>query len=360
MIVLLRSTDGNPDSRFEKYINFLTNEAIPFMTICWDRNLICKDKPSSIYYHKKAGYGNGLKNVFKLIGFNYFILLNLIKYREEYRVIHACDFDTIVPAICMKLLFNKKVIYDIFDWYIDSRNINNMIIKYILLLIEYVNIKLSDVVVICEEERRTQIIFEPKHLWILPNIPNFEDVTFMRNDNTKLTLSYVGILGYDRGLDKIVRLAKENRNIRLLIAGFGPLEYLLEDADKYENITYYGPVKYAEGLRIMSASDVICALYEKNNKNHIYAAPNKFYEGLFLGKPIITTKGTLVGDKTDKLKTGFSIGESYTDLCNVVSTLTPSLVNEIGFRAFVLWNSDYKSFVKDFLNLTYKKYILDN
>ena len=33
------------------------------------------------------------------------------------------------------------------------------------------------------------------------------------------------------------------------------------------------------------------ALYDPDCPNHKYAAPNKFYEALMLGKPLITTKG---------------------------------------------------------------------
>lgn len=37
MIVLLRSTDGNPDSRLEKYVNALEFANCPYLEFCWDR-----------------------------------------------------------------------------------------------------------------------------------------------------------------------------------------------------------------------------------------------------------------------------------------------------------------------------------
>ena len=39
MIVFLRSTDGNPDSRLQKYIDAVIEKKIDFLTLCWDRNL---------------------------------------------------------------------------------------------------------------------------------------------------------------------------------------------------------------------------------------------------------------------------------------------------------------------------------
>lgn len=50
-------------------------------------------------------------------------------------------------------------------------------------------------------------------------------------------------------------------------------------------------------------------MYYKTNPNHLYAAPNKFYEALALEKPIITTAGTLVGDKVKSIKSGYVINE---------------------------------------------------
>lgn len=357
MIVLLRSTDGNPDSRFEKYVNFLNKEGIPYKTFCWDRLGKKEDTINHLYYKKKAKYGEGLKNILGLFLFNIFLLKQLLKYRKGYRIIHACDFDTIFPAIFMKFFFFKKVIYDIFDWYIDSRCISNSIAKACIYTLEYINIKCSDIVIVCEPERIKQIKYTPKKIWVLPNIPYFENLTFESSENKTLTLSYVGILGEDRGLDKLIKYAKEHCNVSLNIAGFGPLESLLKDIGNYPKIKYYGTVKYAEGLKIMSKSDLICALYETTNANHIFAAPNKYYEGLYLGKPIITTKGTLVGYKTEKYQTGFSIGETYADLEVFLDSLKVNKILECSIQASKIWKEKYEDYIPNFMQNTYSKYI---
>lgn len=42
--------------------------------------------------------------------------------------------------------------------------------------------------------------------------------------------------------------------------------------------------------------DGMVALYPLDIKNHIFAAPNKFYEALMLGKPIMMIKGSGMSD----------------------------------------------------------------
>lgn len=356
MIALLRSTDGNPDSRFEKYVDYLTRINKPFITLCWDRKGNKTETSNAYYYKRPSTYGKRYGNIGGLFGFNSFLFKTLWKNRSRYTVIHACDFDTVIPAILIHILLRKKVIYDIFDWYVDSRNVKG-ILKWAIYAQEFLNIKMSEVVIICEEERRKQIIFKPKKLWILPNIPNFKNQQPVMPKNGKLTIGYVGILASGRGLENLINYAKENRNINLKIGGFGTLETMLLDVDKYSNITYYGSVPYVKALEILNSVDIVYAMYQKINKNHILAAPNKYYEGLYLGKPIITTAGTIVGDKTTKYNTGFVIEESYEDLTRLLSTINGNEVERFGQNAKALWNEKYSTYVEDFFNNTYRPFV---
>ncbi len=365
MIILLRSTDGNPDSRFEKYVDFLERKNFPYLTICWDRKGGKSNSEKNIYYKKLSGYGQYYGNLTKIIGFNWFILKKLMAYRKKYKYIHACDFDTVLPATFMHLFFRKKVIYDVFDWYVDSRNIKG-IIKYIVYALEWLNIKSASSVIVCEPEREKQIIFKAKQTWILPNIPNFANRLEKHLPNQTLTLGYVGILGDGRCVDHAIRYAKEHSDMNLVVGGFGPLESELRDLDNYPNIKFYGTVKYSEALNILNSCDVILACYSKwnqdgtPNKNNILAAPNKYYEGLYLAHPILTTKGTIVGDKTIANKTGYVIEESYEDFCEGIKTITKEKNIEYSINADNLWNEKYSNYVIDFLDKTYYPFIKDN
>ena len=362
MVVLLRSTDGNPDSRFEKYVDYLDEQKYPYLTICWDRKGVKSDSDKNVYYKKKSGYNQYYGNLTKLIGFNWFILKKLLSYRKRYIIIHACDFDTVLPATFMHLFFRKKVIYDVFDWYVDSRNIKG-VIKYLVYALEWLNIKSASSVIVCEPERIKQIRYKAKQTWILPNIPNFTERLEPHIPNEVVTLGYVGILGEGRCIDHAIRYAKEHSDIKLVIGGFGPMESELQDLERYPNIKFFGTVNYKYALQILNSSDVILACYSKwntdgtLNKNNILAAPNKYYEGLYLAHPIITTKGTIVGDKTVNLKTGYAIEESYEDFCECIKEISKEKNIEYSRNANVLWEEKYSTYVMDFLENTYLPFI---
>lgn len=363
MIAFLRSTDGNPDSRLQKYIDAIKEQRVDFIALCWDRNLKFTDNKNYTYYHKKAVYGSGMKNMIKLLGFNLFLLKKLISNRKKYNIIHACDFDTIIPAIVMKVFFHKKVIYDIFDWFVDSRELHNPIIKNSILGLEYIALKLSDRTIVCEEERKKQICYQPKDIWVLPNIPNFKPLNSfgIESKNSRIKASYVGVLTKHRGIEKVVKYAETHPNqIELEIAGFGELEDLIKKAcTKVTNIHFYGTVPYETGIEIMKNSDIILAIYEKTIPNHIYAAPNKYYEGLYLGKPILTTKDTYVGIKTEKYKTGFTITEDYNELQALFSKEElREDIKSYKVNACNLWKSKYSNYITTFMNETYIPFIL--
>lgn len=363
MVIFLRSLDCNPDPRVQKYCDYLENKQYSYHILCWDRNLKCQNDLVHTYFHKKADYGTGVKNIIGILKLNVFLIKQLYKKRKSYKVIHACDFDTILPALFFKIFWRKTVIYDIFDWFVDSRHFRNRILKNVILLIEKIALWLSDVVIICDEERKTQLNYTPKKLWILPNIPQF-NINSVNKKNSKfpddiISLSYVGTMPADRGIDKLLECVKNNADLELDIAGFGIMDKLVKEySEKCPNIHFYGTVPYEQGIQIMANSDIIIAIYEKTVLNNVYAAPNKYYEGLFLGKPILTTKGTLVGNHTLKYKTGFVIGESFDSMESFFKQKNLwSQIDICSKNAVALWNSKYKNYVRNFMNQIYIPFI---
>lgn len=52
-------------------------------------------------------------------------------------------------------------------------------------------------------------------------------------------------------------------------------------------IFFYGKILYYETLKLESSCDIMADLYDPSNPDNYYAALNKFYEALMLGKPLI-------------------------------------------------------------------------
>lgn len=109
----------------------------------------------------------------------------------------------------------------------------------------------------------------------------------------------------------------------LNLAGMGKLgEYAKQASEKYENINFYGMINYEDALELYSKCDIMFAIYNPSVANHRYSAPNKVYEAMMNGKPIIVAKNTSVDKIVEKENMGFVIEYNKEDFENVLSIIS--------------------------------------
>lgn len=365
MVVLIRCNDILTDPRAMKYVKYLQENYIEHTFIGWDRDGVNPALPKSVMWQKKAGYNvGGIKAVKNRIGWMWFVYRQLCKLKPRNAIIHGCDVDSAFPAACYKFFHkNNKLIFDVFDWFSSSLYNQKAYIIFAFKIMEKFTVEQSEKVILCEQERIAQIPFKiPQNkLSILPNIPYFTNDTFLKEnvitrfDNNLITFSYVGGFSTDRCLLEIVSLA-EKGIINLSIAGFGNEELenrLREDIERYPNIRYYGKVRYEDGLNISYNSDIMYAMYQTINPNNVYAAPNKYYEAMFLGKPLFTTKGTIVERKVLDREMGFVSGESVSEIATEIERITKEDIVRKGNNAKRCWEESYKNYTNNYLSEDY-------
>ncbi len=358
------------NSRVLKYIDYLNNTKEPYHVLGWNRgNEQLPINENISYYSKQFGYKTG--GIRAIIGRLYwmsYVIRYLRRNKERFHVIHACDIDTAFPSVIFKIFFNRKVkiIFDIFDWASDNIASQKPILHYIISLMEKITAKNVDTIIICEQERINQIPFKiNKDIIVLPNIPSFGDLSFLKKDekylfnNNLITLSYVGGFGEDRCLKELLQLVKNNV-INLLIAGFGNKELqetCLSLSKTHQNIKYFGKVPYNEALIIQYNADAIFAMYQKISKNNVFAAPNKYYEAMMLGKAIISTKGIILEPKIIANDMGYVVDESYSDIEYLIKTINQKDLKTKGNNARCIWERKYSSYINSFMTNTYSMLI---
>lgn len=369
MVILIRSNDIISDPRAMKYVNFYQKESIEYHLIGWNRDGHTKQSNNAHYYNNNIGYNiGGYKAALNRIKWFFYVIKTLLLFKKGNIVIHACDLDSAFPAIIYKKFFNRSVnvIFDVFDWYSATLYNQPKFILWSFKHMERIVVCSSYKIILCEVERKEQIPYpiNESKISILPNIPDFSDRMFLVADpryefnNSLLTFAYVGGLVQERCLDEIIELALKGR-INLLIAGYGGVNYeeKLSNLSDCPNIKYFGKVQYMDGLNIMYNADIIYAMYATSNPNHIYAAPNKYYEAMFLGKPLFTTKGTIVERKVIQNNIGYVAGESIESISDVIDTITHDDLMIMGKNASSLWNQKYCLYTKKYLDTIYKKMI---
>ena len=317
-VLFIRSNPVCPDSRVEKEAAALVEGGYEVNILAWDREtdysirlekIEVESHTISIYrvgiparFH--AGFKN---NLIPLTRFQLAIISFLFHKGNEYDIVHACDFDTAFSAALLRIVKKYKLVYDLFDYYVDSFSVPS-VLKRLVEFLDIWTINKADGVIICSEDREKQIYkARPKNIEIIHNSPyiyNYrKDLTIKKDETIKVV--YVGVLTHNRGILELCEYVSKHNDFQLHIGGFGILENDIKQfANMFSNIVFYGKIPYDETLRLESNCDIITAIYDPKIKNHVFAAPNKFYEGLMLGKPLLMIKGTGMSSVVEKEKIG--------------------------------------------------------
>ena len=364
-IILFRSNNIF-DSRVNKYHNYYERAGLDYTIVGWDRAGKGWKKEHYDFFQYRAGEDVGgikaVRNHFKWMLFVY----KYLKKHKDVTTIHACDLNSAFPAALFKTLHKREVtlIFDACDWFSANFSKKKLFCSCFGLMEKYACKKANELI-ICEPERVEQVQFKlRKPPLVMPNIPEINPsvITKVKDkfkfNNSNPTLAYFGGFSDNRFLLEILTLT-ETEPFNLLIAGYGDKNVLqkLEEVKNRDNVNYFGRLPMEEGLNMENAADIVYAMYCKTNPNNIYAAPNKFYEALMLGKPIITTKGTIVEKKVVDNNIGWAVEEDIEELRDLINHLNNEEIKQKGENALALWQSKFNNYLADFFDNIYSKII---
>jgi glycosyltransferase involved in cell wall biosynthesis len=354
-ILIIRSNPVAPDPRVEKEARALVEAGYEVQVVGWDRSAShpAHEKKEGYQIHRmpiRSQYGMGLGNLPKLAAWQVRLLLWLLAHRRGYDALHACDFDTVIPCLVMKLAFGKKLIYDIFDFYPDHLRNTPAWIKRAIRKLDYWIINHADGVILVDDTRREQIKeTSPRRLFVIYNSPQDTAIQYPNYNPSakgKLHLAYVGLFQKERGLLEVASLLKKHPEWTLDMAGFGGDEEAIRTAcSDVPNINWHGRVDYEKALQLSSQADVLFATYDPSIPNHRYSSPNKLFEAMMLAKPIVvarnTNMDTMIADNNCGLVVVYG---DVNELEQAFITLAdnPTLREQLGRNARKAYDTTYK------------------
>lgn len=357
-VLFLRSVNPEYDARLNKFMNALAYKNISCEVLWWNRlgeSLTESFKFKENSFSLRGKLGSRWLNLFNLISWNLFILIFLYKNKKSFFVIHAVDLDCIVSSFIFAKLFRKKIIFDVYDKYADAKSFSGIFGKT-LSFAERFFMRNSNITILVDDCRYEQHQIECKeNICVIENVPNTHKYCHGDLDSSvkypldfnKITLGYFGSLeAKHRGIEDVVEAVINKDDFTLLIAGYGELsEYLLNVSSSYpDKIKFYGRLNSDEGLKLMRQCDIYVGLYYKTNINHLWAAPNKYYEHLMLGIPLLTTLETPPGVKVENLKTGWAIDEGVSEIIEMLESVARDEICQRGNKAFEVWCEKYSDY----------------
>jgi len=241
-------------------------------------------------------------SILQLIKYIEFLVRVFIKYRNQVGYVHCNDLGALPIGFLFKRFSkgNVKVVYDCHEYETERDGMSDAL-KKILKFFERRLIGCADSVLTVSESIACcyvddYAIAKPK---LVLNCPMFNDqvkqnlfrtVFGIRADQT--IFLYQGGLKGGRGIELILEAfsdLKSDRNV-LVCMGFGPLEDAIkEKARKYNTIFFHPAVNQDVLLTYTSSADYGILFYEDTCLNHRYCSPNKIFEYLMAGLPVLTS-----------------------------------------------------------------------
>lgn len=160
-------------------------------------------------------------------------------------------------------------------------------------------LKFADVVMHAERHRLDyfhdtyQTDAEP---FLLENLPYYREHVPSRNTSERLRCVYLGVLSPDRYCTVMLEAFAGMREHSIsfdLVGYYGSRKYRREVEDvlsrcRADNVRVLPPVAHDDIYSFLEDYDVGLAFYKNTNLNNYYCAPNKVYDYIQMGMPVIT------------------------------------------------------------------------
>jgi glycosyltransferase involved in cell wall biosynthesis len=348
-ILVARTSNLISDSRCQRIVLFLSRDT---EIIFWGLNRNNDHKyPSPIFLNRNVkfnllnapSHGSGLRSLPKIIYFQVLLCLFIFKNRSRLKYTVLCDLDTSLLTSLICFLLRIPIIYDIFDFTFASRIPSGFLggpflIKVIAIISELFVCILSCKIVLPTPRRIYQLplLQNLRHkITHVPNSPSTDQLKISNQDrenvlktihpylqSNKLIISYFGTLQNARNLDWLVESVSTSPNIILFIGGTGPLENYFRKL-RTANIHFWGSVPYDQVILLYSYSHLLFAGYTISDSNNNYASPNKLWEAMVLGKPLLLNSTYL----RSNIELDDTSGIIYYDSCSHLKTLLSTYTN---------------------------------
>jgi glycosyltransferase involved in cell wall biosynthesis len=231
---------------------------------------------------------------------------------KHFNVVHCHDLDTMAIGTRLKRKLRIPLVYDAHEiyGYMMARTFGTRIAR-IFLWLEKRWIRRADKIInVGEAQKRYFQSITDKPITIIMNCKPLQSTEYRPPDNRDFTLLYIGGLQEDRAVLMLVRAAKELPGVRCLIGGAGPAGYVeavKQECSKTANATFLDRVPFDQVIPMTMKADVVFCMFDPRDPNSLIGTPNKLFEAMVCGRPIICTKGTYSGELTEREEVGLAV-----------------------------------------------------
>jgi len=304
-VLMLLTNAYDPDPRVRQEALALIGMGCRVRLLAWDRDLKapaaeCMEGVEVERVYLSSVHGRGTTQLF----FYVWLYLKMLwrGLRTSFDAVHCHDLDTLPLGFVLGKLKRKAIVYDAHESFPDMlQGAIHPSVQRGLVLLENVLIRRIDLLITVGEKLRQHFAERgARHSVVVGNWKHLKD--YQRNAGQELdvrrrlgipddalTIVCITQLLKDRKLEELIRAVDECPPVCLIIGGKGVLEeWVREWAARNSRIVYVGFVSSKEIPTYTCVGDVVYYGFDPENPNARFSAPNKLFEALAAGKPLIT------------------------------------------------------------------------
>ncbi len=236
----------------------------------------------------------------KFLHYNWKVLI--AGFKCDFDVIHAHDLWILPAATLMSILKRKKLIYDAHEYYPGLEIFTRRKVrKWLWIVVEKICIKHA-VCVITVSQPLAKLYGEKyrllKPVEVIRNVPGFEvpdpeKAVTLPDSECAMTVLFHGHFRPGRGLINLIKAVARVEKIQLVLLGGGELETELKklviELGINERVIFIPYISTDRLISTAAQADLGIVLFEPGSVNYAHALPNKFFEYIMAGLPVLAS-----------------------------------------------------------------------
>lgn len=304
-ILMLLTNVYDPDPRVRQEALALIGMGCRVRLLAWDRDLKapaaeCMEGVGVERVFLSSTHGRGATQIF----FYAWLYLKMLwrGMRTPFDVVHCHDLDTLPLGFILGKLKRKPIVYDAHESFPDmlegsvSRTMQRALVRLENFFIRRIDLLIT----VGEKLRRHFAERGARRSVVVGNWKRLGDFSRTGQQNREVrrrlgipddALAVVCItqLLRDRKIEELLAAIEDRPDVYVILGGKGILEdWIVQSAAANPRIQFVGFVSGKQIADYTCAADVVYYGFDPKNPNARFSAPNKLYEALAAGRPLIT------------------------------------------------------------------------
>ena len=325
-VLMLLTNAYDPDPRVRQEALALIGMGCRVRLLAWDRDLKapateCMEGVEVERVFLSSAHGKGTLQLF----FYAWVYLKMFcrGMRTSFDVVHCHDLDTLPLGFMMGKLKGKPVVYDAHESFTDmlEGNVHRVVLRGLVHIEDFLIRRIDLLITVGEKLRRHFTERGTRHSVVVGNWKRLGDFSRSEEQNQEvrrqlgipagaMVVVCITQLLKDRKIEKLLHAIDQSPITYVIVGGKGVLENLVvRAASANPRIIYVGFVSGKRIADLTCASDIVYYGFDPDNPNARFSAPNKLYEALAAGRPLITGDFGEIADVVRKSSCGIVLPE---------------------------------------------------